>query len=99
MDGRAGNGAGQRQRGRLAPVSAISPGEAYRNKLRAAGITPDKPLFEVLDGAHEDRQAIRAALERMREPAPPEAIKEVAKSISSAVRWRLAQAYPWAVGG
>jgi hypothetical protein len=69
-----------------------SPSEAYRNKLRAAGITPDKPLFEVLDGVHE-------AIERLREPISAEDRVAIRRDLVRECARALATMRPWVAGG
>jgi hypothetical protein len=64
-------------------TTGTETGEGYRERLRAAGITPDRPtsrpLFDLLNDAHEDRRAIRAALDRIVDPL------EAAEKISTAI--------------
>ena len=84
-------------------ASAISEGEVYRNKLRAAGITPDKPLFEVLDGAAEDRRMVRAALDQLPGRLPPvisdDAVDSLARAFVERLYKRAAHSMPLAAMG
>lgn len=90
MDGCVGDRAGERRRERMASV--VSPGEAYRNKLRAAGITPDKPLFEVLDEVH-------GATLRLREPISAEDRAAIRRDVVRECARALATMRPWVACG
>ena len=80
-----------------------TPGEAYRNTLRAAGITPDrptsKPLFEILNAAFEDRQEIKAAILRLRDPLPADKMDRAVSAFLQRSGWMLFQAYWWVAAG
>lgn len=54
---------------------------------------------DVAERMESAEKRIAAALDKDRQPVPPEAMQRAANTIAERAAWKIALAYPWAVGG